>query len=424
MEKNIERKSGEAIITLVASQEEWKKEQSKEFNKLKSKLKVPGFRVGQIPDEVAKGRINHAEVLENAVISLVNKFYQDTLKEENLVPVMQPRLEITKLSDEEAEARIIVPLLPVVTLGEYKGLKVALEEVKVTDEDIDRELTRLRNDHGIQQVKEDAAKLNDTVIIDFKGYVDDIPFEGGEAKEYSLKLGSNSFIPGFEDQLVGIKAGEERTITVKFPDNYVQNLASKEAKFEIKCHEVKETIIPELNEDFVKELDYQGVDTIDQLKEKVTKDLEAKKTRQASDNRLNKIIQTIVDSSKVEMSSLIVEDEVNAEIENAKHQIESNGLSFEDYLKAMNLTMEQYRQNVQANANAILTRTFVIDEICRKENIVVDSKALNDKYAELAKMYSMKVEDIKEALKAQQNELLRQIRSELFTKFILENNKD
>ena len=124
------------------------------------------------------------------------------------------------------------------------------------------------------------------------------------------------------------------------------------------------------------------------------------------------------------MSSLIVEDEVNAEIENAKHQIESNGLSFEDYLKAMNLTMEQYRQNVQANANAILTRTFVIDEICRKENIVVDSKALNDKYAELAKMYSMKVEDIKEALKAQQNELLRQIRSELFTKFILENNKD
>lgn len=424
MEKKIERKPAEAIITFVADKDEWTKAQNKEFNKLKSKLKVDGFRVGNVPDNIAKRHINPSDVKHEALMNLINAAYREVMEQEKFNPIAQPALSITKLTDSELEAFVTVALAPVVTLGEYKGIKVAKKAVRITEKEIDEEIEKLRNQQATMEIKDGEAASGDTVIIDFKGYVNDIPFDGGEAKNYELKLGSNSFIPGFEDALIGIKAGEERTINVTFPANYVESLAGKDAKFVVKCHDVKQVVLPELNEEFIKELNYKDVNTIDELRAHVKEDLKNRKTQSNEQTRLNEILDKCVENAVVEISDSIVEDETAAQIDRVRKQVESNGLKFEDFLNVSGLTFEKYHDQIKAEALKSIKTSLVIDEICRKENIIVDSKALNDKYEEFAKTYSMKVEDIRKALEPQQNELLRQIRQELFTKFILANNND
>ena len=272
-------------------------------------------------------------------------------------------------------------------------------------------------------VKEDEAKLGDTVIIDFKGFVDDVPFDGGEAKAYELKLGSNSFIPGFEDQLVGIKAGESRSINVQVPENYVEQLAGKAARFDIKCHDVKETVLPELNDEFVEELEIADVKTVDAYKNKLEKDILARKETAANNKRLDAIVAKIIDNATVEIADSLVEEEAKAQIENVRKQVEANGLKFEDYLKINNSDLEKFTADKKVEAANNIKGMLVIEQICREEKIEVDSKALNDKYEELAAMYNMKVEDVRKALEPNKNEVLRNLKNELFTKFILANNE-
>ena len=422
MEKKIERLNGELVISFVANGEEWANAQKKQFNKLAAKLNVPGFRKGKVPANIAKGRINPAEVLHEAMFAVVNKEYAEVVQAEKIAPFSQPGLEVNKISEAELECVVRVALPPVVKLGAYTGIEVELEEVSVTEEDVNAAINKKLNENATLMLKEGEAVLGDTVVIDFKGYVDSIPFEGGEAKAYELKLGSNSFIPGFEDQLVGIKAGELRTVTVTFPENYIENLASKEATFDCLCHDVKETILPALDDEFVKELNIAGIETVEAYKEKLSQDILNEKTRNANNVRLEKIINTAVDNAEVELADSIILEEAKAQIENIKKQVESNGLKFEDYLKVNNADEAQFLEARKAEAAHNLKGMLVIEEICRKENIVVDSKALNTKYEELAKMYNMKIEDVRKALEPQKNELLRNLRNELFTKFMLANN--
>ncbi|MEI3535882.1 MAG: trigger factor [Bacilli bacterium] len=281
MEKKVEKNGSQVVISFVANGDEWKKAQDKEFNKLSAKLKVDGFRQGHVPTSIAKARINPVEVLQDAMFTLVNKEYANVLNEEKLNVIAEPKLNVTKLSETELECTVTVALPPVVTLGDYKGIKVEKVIKEVTEEDVNDALNKELNNHATLNLKDGAAENGDTVTIDFKGYIDDIPFDGGEARGYDLKLGSNSFVPGFEDQLVGIKSEEERTIDIKFPENYVENLASKDAKFVVKCHEVKQTVLPELNDEFVNELDLEGIKTVEEYKEKIKNDLTEKANRRS-----------------------------------------------------------------------------------------------------------------------------------------------
>ena len=423
MEKIIDKKASEVIITFKTSGEEWNSAQMKEFNKLRAKLKVPGFRPGHVPDGIAKQRINPAEVIHEAMFALVNKAYAEVLESEKLMVIAEPKLTVNNVSKTELECVVTVALPPVVTLGEYKGIKVEKEAVSVTEEDIKAEIEKQLSSHATLMVKEEAAKLGDTVIIDFKGFVDDVPFDGGEAKAYELKLGSNSFIPGFEDQLVGIKAGEERSINVQFPENYVEQLAGKAARFDIKCHDVKETVLPELNDEFVEELELADIKTVDAYKAKLEKDILARKEAAANNKRLDAIVAKIIDNATVEIADTLVEDEAKAQVENVRKQVESNGLKFEDYLKINNTDLEKFTADRKVEAANNIKGMLVIEQICRQEKIEVDAKALNDKYEELASMYNMKVEDVRKALEPNKNEVLRNLKNELFTKFILANNE-
>lgn len=423
MEKKVENKENkEIVIRFETKGEEWKKAQDKEFKKLADQLKVDGFRQGHVPENIAKSRINQAEVMHEALFQLVNKEFVKVVDEEKLTVFSRPLLNVEKISADEMVATVSFALPPQVELGEYKGLKIAKEEVKVTEKDVEAFIENLQKEHTTLVVKEGEAKEGDTVLIDFKGYVDDTPFEGGEAKGYSLKLGSHAFIPGFEEALVGIKAGESREINVKFPDNYVENLAGKEAKFEVSCSDVKEAVVPEVNEDFVKELEIKDVETVDSLKKHAEQEVLKRNEQQAKSKYLDKLLDTIVEASKVTIGSQIIEEEAKANIDNMKKQVEKNGLQFSDYLRINNLDEEKLLEERKKEAEKNLKVLLVVEEICKRENIAVTDELLEKEYENLGALYGMEVEKIKDALEPQKDQFERQLRTRLFTEFLEKNN--
>ena len=415
-----ENQSAELVIS--CSGEEWKKAQNKEFNKRRANLEVKGFRKGNVPADMANRYINRAEVINDALIELVNKAYGEAVEEHKLQVFSEPKLDVKKVSEEEFEVTVSFALPPKVTLGEYKGIKATKGEVKVTDKEIEAHIDSLRNQHATMNVKEGEAAVNDTVIIDFKGYVDDVAFDGGEAKGYELKLGSNSFVPGFEDQLVGIKANEDRVVNIKFPENYVADLKGKDARFEVHCSDVKETVLPEINEEFFEELHIEGVNSVETLNDHARKTLVERKTREVENEYLNTIINKIIDNATVAVGDTLIEAEANAQIDSMKKQVESNGLKFDDFLSINNQTMEQLVEMKKEEAARNIKAMLVIEEICRAENIFVTKEVLDAKFEEIAKQYNMSKEDVEKALGNNIEQFARNLRNSLFNEFILKNN--
>ena len=422
MEKKIEKNELDIVVTVTVNGDEWKKAQNKEFNKRASKVVIKGFRPGKAPAHLIKASINQGDVINDAIFTVVNKAYQEALDENKFYVFTQPKLNVTKVNADELEATVSFCLPPEITLGEYKKLGIAKEEAVVTDDDVNAYLENLRKEHAVMQVKEDAAALGDSVVIDFKGYINDEAFEGGEAKGYELELGSNMFIPGFEDQLVGIKAGEARTVNVKFPENYVEELKGKDARFEVTCSDVKVKILPELNDEFAEELELTEVTTLDQLKEYGKKQLLSQKEQQVANKQIEDIVNKAVDNASVKLPTAIVEEEAAAMLAQMKKQIEDAGLKYEDYIainKVDEATLQAQRLD-EARKN--LKSMLVVEKIIALEKLEVTPEMVEAKYAELASQYGMKVEDVKKALEPNKAQFEKQIRNSLFTEFMLANN--
>ena len=422
MEKKIEKNELDIVVTVTVNGDEWKKAQNKEFNKRASKVVIKGFRPGKAPAHLIKASINQGDVINDAIFTVVNKAYQEALDENKFYVFTQPKLNVTKVNADELEATVSFCLPPEITLGEYKKLGIAKEEAVVTDDDVNAYLENLRKEHAVMQVKEDAAALGDSVVIDFKGYINDEAFEGGEAKGYELELGSNMFIPGFEDQLVGIKAGESRTVNVKFPENYVEELKGKDARFEVTCSDVKVKILPELNDEFAEELELTEVTTLDQLKEYGKKQLLSQKEQQVANKQIEDIVNKAVDNASVKLPTAIVEEEAAAMLAQMKKQIEDAGLKYEDYIAINKLDEATLQAQRLDEARKNLKSMLVVEKIIALEKLEVTPEMVEAKYAELASQYGMKVEDVKKALEPNKAQFEKQIRNSLFTEFMLANN--
>ena len=422
MEKKIEKNELDIVVTVTVNGDEWKKAQNKEFNKRASKVVIKGFRPGKAPAHLIKASINQGDVINDAIFTVVNKAYQEALDENKFYVFTQPKLNVTKVNADELEATVSFCLPPEITLGEYKKLGIAKEEAVVTDDDVNAYLENLRKEHAVMQVKEDAAALGDSVVIDFKGYINDEAFEGGEAKGYELELGSNMFFPGFEDQLVGIKAGEARTVNVKFPENYVEELKGKDARFEVTCSDVKVKILPELNDEFAEELELTEVTTLDQLKEYGKKQLLSQKEQQVANKQIEDIVNKAVDNATVKLPTAIVEEEAAAMLAQMKKQIEDAGLKYEDYIAINKLDEATLQAQRLDEARKNLKSMLVVEKIIALENLEVTPEMVDAKYAELASQYGMKVEDVKKALEPNKTQFEKQIRNSLFTEFMLANN--
>ena len=425
MEKRVERKENlEVVISVSVSGEEWTKVWKKQFNKRAAKVTVPGFRPGKAPANMVKARVNTVECLNEALITVANTALKETVDAEKMVIFSEPKLvSVNKISEEGAEFSLGFCLPPVVTLGQYKDLGIACEAVKATPKEVTAYINDLKAKQAVMQVKEGEAVKGDSVIIDFEGFLGDEAFEGGSANGYELELGSNSFVPGFEDQLVGIKAGEHRTVNVTFPTNYVEQLKGKEARFEVTCHDVKEKILPELNEEFFEELKIADVKDEKSLKAYAKKQVLANKERNAKNAQVENIINTAVNNATVEIPSSMVEDEANAMLESIKKQVEDAGLSYEDYVAINGKKEEELVAERKAEATKNLKAMLVVEQIIATEGLEVTKERLEEEYKAIANQYSMELESVKNALKSNEAQFVNQLRNKIFTDFMLKNNE-
>ncbi len=347
--------------------------------RIASQVNIPGFRKGKAPRKVLEMNFGKEAILEEAFELTAGKAYSDALKEQDITPVSDP--EIEKVTFEEGQNLVFkatVTKKPEVKLGEYKGLEATKQDAVVTDEQVAAQLDNIRNQQAKMVVADADATLqkDDFAVIDFAGSIDGKPFDGGEGKSYPLQIGSGNFIPGFEDQLIGAKAGDDVTVKVNFPEEYfVKELAGKEAEFKVHVHDIKRKELPELTDEFAKEASSYA--TVEELKNDLRQKMEADASHRAIDAYNSELIQKAVDNAEVEIPEVMVEDRVNQMIEELAMNMESRGVTIDDYLKFSNKTIEGLREEYKEQAASNVRADLVLEAIGKAENIEVTSDDIN-----------------------------------------------
>ena len=404
----------------------WKKAQEKAFEKLAKEVEYHGFRKGKVPLQMVKQHnlVNQGQVFNEAINSVLDPAYQEILTEEKIIPFARPSYDITKISEDELELKFIIVTRPEVELGKYTGLKIGKNEVSVSDEEVNQAIDELRKQNAVVSVKDGQAENGDIVVIDFEGSVDGVPFEGGKAENHELELGSHSFIEGFEDQLIGSSAGIEVEVKVKFPENYgPEEIAGKDAIFKVKVNEVKQKVLPALDEEFVKDVNLPNVETIDQLKENRREQLLKQKEGAAKNEYLNKLYDEIRKDSKFD----IPEEVLNEEVENRKKDLENrlmqSGIDFEQYLAITRQSKEDIEAQLRSEGEKGLQNYLLLQAIGEKENITFSDEEFDFELAKMADQYNMSIDQIKQAL----GQNLAQFRHNLLMgkieTFLFENNQ-
>lgn len=399
----------------------WKSAQEKAFKKLASSVAVKGFRPGKAPEKYLRERVSQSQIFNEAIDEVANRVYGTFLYENKLQPFARPDLEITKLSEDELQMKFTLTLFPKVTLGEHKGLAAEKKVEGVSEKEVEDAIAkRLENSADLVAVERPAQK-GDTVVVDFVGEMNGEEFDGGSAKNYELELGSNSFVPGFEDALVGVKSGDTKDVDITFPEQYVKELAGKPATFHCTIHEVKEKKIPVLSDEAVKDFGIKDVETVSAMKDYQKKALAEGKARQAEENYYNALVDQIVKGSTVEIADAILAQEAASQEENTKKQVESNGLTFEQYLEITGQKEEGLKATLKESAKKSLTQYLVLQELAHKEGLDVSDAELDAELAKLADTYKMGLEDVKKAIGNLEN-YRESLRSRKIREWILANN--
>ncbi len=399
MERKVNKlEHGHVEVLVTVDEKTWKDAQDKAFNKLAENVTIDGFRKGKAPKNLIRSKIDPMKVLDEAINALLPKMYQEILEKDGVRPYARPRVDVTKVSDTELEVKFLLAVAPEVKIGKYKGLEIGKKAVKVTKKDVEEALEKALKDNASLVLKEGEAALGDTVVMDFVGKIGGEEFEGGSAQNHELELGSHQFIPGFEEQLVGHKAGEKVDVNVKFPENYTEELKGKDATFECTIHEVKEKKLPELNDEFVKELKIEGINDVEAFRVRKEEDLKRAKENEARREYMSKLIEAIVKDSKIDLAEEIVESQVESRREDMVKRIEQSGLKLEQYLQILGQTEEQFVAQLREQALKETSEFVVLEEIGKAEKIEITDADLEFEYAKLADQYKMKIEDVKKAL--------------------------
>lgn len=418
--KKLENSKVEVLCDL--DEKVWRDAQEKAFKKLAANLEIKGFRKGKVPEAMARKEINQGNIFNEAVNMVIQPAFDEVLREENLQPFARPSVDVTKLSDAELQLKFLIVLAPEVKLGQYKGLGVKKAAVKVEEKEIDAEIEKLVAQNASLVVAERPAKKGDTVVIDFVGSVDGKEFEGGKAENYSLELGSNSFVPGFEDQLVGAKSGDDVEVNVAFPEQYVPELAGKKALFKCKVHEVKEKVVPELNAELIEELAIPEVKDVAGLREYERKSLLAQKEQSANNEAFNKVMEKIVSSSKVEIADEIIKDEVEGMKKNMEQQISQRGMTLEQYYQITGQKAEDVEKQMKVEAEKNLRAILCMEQIAKEEKIEVRDEDVEFEFSKIADQYKMEIAKVKEILGGDLPRFKAEIRQRRIQDFIAKEN--
>ena len=397
------KETNRGVLTFTIAQEAIKPELDRVFNKVKKNINLPGFRKGHLPRAVFNQKFGEEALYEDVLNALLPAAYEAAVKEAGLEVVAQPKIDVASLEkgqDWVINAEVVTK--PEVKLGDYKNLEVSVAVSKeVTDEEVDAKVERERNNLAELVIKEDAAVTGDTVVIDFVGSVEGVEFDGGKGDNYSLELGSGQFIPGFEDQLVGAKAGETVNVNVTFPEDYqAADLAGKEALFVTTVHEVKAKEVPALDDELAKDID-EEVETLDELKAKYRKELEAAKAAAFDDAVETAAIELAVENAEiVDLPGEMVHEEVHRSMNEFFNGMQQQGITKELYFQITGTTEEDLHKQHEADAEKRTKTNLVIEAIAKAEGFEASEEEVEKEIAELAATYNMEVEQVKALLSA------------------------
>ena len=393
MEKNM------AKLTIEVAAEDLEKAMQNAYQKAKGRISIPGFRKGKAPRKMIEQMYGKGVFLEDAVNALIPEHYSKALAECELEIVSQPTIDITQA--EPGKAFIFtaeVAVKPEVTLGDYKGVEVPKTEITVTDEDVEAELKKEqeKNSRTIS-VEDRAAQLNDIVTIDFEGSVDGVPFDGGQATEYPLTLGSNTFIPGFEEQLVGAKVGDDVDVKVTFPEEYqAKELAGKEAIFKCAVKKIEAKELPELDDDFAK--DVSEFDTLAEYKEHVKTNLEDKKANEAKRAKEDAAVDKAIENAQMDIPELMTKTECRQMMDDFSRRMQSQGLTMDQYMQFTGTTLASLQEQMKPQALKRIQTRLVLEKIAEAEAIEIADEKIDEEINKMAEMYKMEADKLKEML--------------------------
>lgn len=408
----------EGVLEVVVDGEAWENAQKKAFNDFKKNVSIKGFRTGKVPEALLKKQISKEAIYDRAVEGVANEALVEAVKEHNLELVARPTLDYKDASDESVTLVINCVVSPEVTLGEYKGLDIHKDEVNVTDEDVEAELSKVQDRFADWVLREEGqpAEDGDQVTIDFVGKKDGEPFEGGSGENYPLELGSNTFIPGFEEQLVGVKTDDVKDVTVTFPEDYqAADLAGKEAVFTVTVHDIKYKDRPEVNDELIAQLKRDGVETVEKFKEVTKEDLTKERERAADEKFTNDLMETISDNATVEIPAVMIENEVDNLYRDFTNRMQQSGFTAEQYFAATGQTEADLKATMRPDAQRRVKGSLVLDAVIKAENIEISDEDVEKEYTEMSTLYNMDAEQIKKLLPAEniKNDLAQQKALEL-----------
>lgn len=396
--KNVEKETSKASVTVEITKAELEPAINKVYLKYKKDIMIPGFRKGKAPRMVIEATYGKNVFLEDAVEELFPDVYKDCVLSQDMKPVGRPAVsDMNVAEDGSVTLTIVTDLYPEVTLGQYKGLEVEKADATVTDAEVDAEIDRMAENAARIITAERPAQLGDTTVIDFKGFLDGKAFEGGEGADFELKLGSHSFIDGFEDQLVGMNAGEEKDIDVTFPEDYHEkSLAGKPVVFHVKVNEVKETILPEKDDEFVK--DVSEFDTMEELRADVLKRMSEQRQNGIDRAFDNAAVEAAVANMTAEIPDSMVDEELERQMERMDYELRAQGASLENYAQMMGGNMDAIKNSLRPGALSAVKTNVMLNAVVDAEKIEVSEEECEEEYGKMAESYKMEVEKIKQIL--------------------------
>lgn len=393
--------TNDGVLTFSVDQVLIEKGLKQAFDKVKKNLNVPGFRKGKVSRQVFNRMYGEEALYEDALNAVLPEVYEAAIKESGIDPVSQPKIDVESMNKgEDWVVTAEVTVKPEVKLGEYKNLTVEKQEREVTDEDVENRLKTEQEKQAELVIKEDeVAENGDTVVIDFEGFKDGVTFEGGKGENYSLELGSNSFIPGFEDQLIGKKAGEEVEVNVTFPEDYqAEDLAGQAVVFKVKVHEVKGKELPELDDDFAKDVD-ESVETLTELKEKYRNELTEAKETAATEAKDEAAIRQAVDNAEIiDLPHVMVHDEVHRSMDEFLNNMKRQGIEPEMYYQLTGTTEDDLHKQFEGEAEVRTKTNLVIEAVAVAEKIEASQEEIDNEINELSEQYNMPIDQVKRFL--------------------------
>ncbi len=374
---------------------EWEEALDKAFKEQSKKANIPGFRKGKVPKDVFIKKYGKEALYFDAADIVLNDAYQKMIEENaDLKIVAQPQVNLKSIDENGVEFTFNLVLYPEVTLGKYTKLGVKKEKVEATEEEINKTIDEMRNRYAENVVKEGKIEKGDIAIIDFEGFKDGVAFEGGKAENYSLEIGSNSFIPGFEDALIGLKAGESKDIDLTFPEDYhAEDLKGAKVTFKVKVNEVKEVKIPEIDKDFFEDLAMEGINDLDSLKAQVKENILAHKEHHAEEHFVDELVNKAMETMKVDVPHEMIHEEVDRMLRQYEENLKMQGITLEQFYKFTNSDEQALKDQMHTEAERRVKERLLLEAIKEKENITITDEEAAKEAEELAKKYNMKKEE-------------------------------